>query len=129
MVLVGGVSYENVTMRLQGFGIHNGTNDFWCGIRGSILWTFFKDLPYNFDVGVGSGYEYAEAPNNIHKALNDANSGKYLLPYNYKENLDVSLELWAHLYGIYTQISVPFYHFKDHDFPCVLWGVGYTIKF
>lgn len=129
IVLVGGLSYKDLSFRVQGLGIHNGVNDFWCGIRGSLLWKFFRDLPYNFDVGVGSGYEYAEAPNNIHKALNNANNGKYLLPYNYKENLDISLELWTHLYGIYTQIGVPAYQFKSHDFPKVLWGFGYTLKF
>lgn len=129
IVLITGISYQNLTARFQGFGIHNGPNDFWCGYRGSLLWTFFYDKPFNVDVGVGGGYEFAEAPNKMHKAINEANKAMYLRPYNYKEILDASLEIWTHVYGIYTQISVPVYRFKKHDAPTILWGAGYTISF
>ena len=110
-------------------GMHYGPRDFWCGIRGSFLWKFFKDQPFNLSVGVGSGYEYAQAPNDMHKALNDANNAPYLYAYNYKENLDISGEVWASMYGFYTQISIPFYKFKDHDTPFILWGAGYIFQF
>ena len=129
IVLIGGVGYKSAVIRAQGMGIHNGPNDFWCSFRGSLLWTFFRDLPFNFDVGVGGGYEYAEAPNKMHQALNNANKGKYLYPYNYKEIADVSLEIWTHLYRLYTQISVPAYQFKEHDSNSILWGVGYMVEF
>lgn len=129
MVLVGGFGYKDITFRMQGLGAHSGPNDFWCGIRGSLLWTFFKDLPFNFDAGIGSGYDFAKAPNKMHQALNDANNANYLYGYNYRENLDVSLELWTHLYGFYTQISIPAYPFIKHDAPKVLWGAGYLFQF
>lgn len=129
VVVIGGISYNNLTFRLQGMGLHNGPRDFWCGIRGSLLWKFFKDLPYNLSVGVGSGYEYAQAPNDMHKALNDANKADYLRPYNYKENLDISGEIWASIYGFYTQISIPAYQFLNHNAPRILWGGGYMVEF
>lgn len=129
VVLVGSVGYKSLTLKVQGLGAHGGANDFWCGIRGSLLWTFFKDLPFNFDAGIGGGYDFAEAPNKLHKAFNKANNGHYLYEYNYKENLDVSLELWTHLYGLYTQVSVPAYQFMHHDAPNVLWGAGYIFEF
>lgn len=129
MVLVGSIGYKDLSIKLQGLGYQSGPNDFWCGIRGSLLWTFFGNLPFNFDVGVGGGYDFAKAPNKIHQAFNDANNGHYLYGYNYKENLDVSLELWTHVYGFYTQISVPAYQFLDHDAPNILWGTGYMIEF
>lgn len=129
VVVVAGISYNDFGLRLQGLGMHHGSNDYWCGIRGSLLWTFFGDLPFNFDVGIGGGYEYAEAPNKMHQAINQANGGIIVYPYNFKENLDVSLEIWTHLYGFYTQISVPAYLFKEHDVPSLLWGAGYTIRF
>jgi len=129
LVALGGISYKFLTFRLQGGGFHNEANDFWCGMRGSLLWSFFYDLPFNFDVGVGGGYEYAQAPNGMHQALNAASKAKYVRPYNYKENLDVSIELWAHLYGLYTQISVPAYQFKKHGASRTLWGTGYLYRF
>lgn len=129
LVLLAGLSYQNVTAKVQGMGIHKGSNDYWCSIRGSLLWTFFKDLPFHFDAGIGGGYEYAEAPNKMHQALNKANGGTYLYPYNYKETLDISIELWTHLYGFYTQISVPAYRYKKHDAQNILWGAGYMVEF
>lgn len=129
LVLVAGLGYDNYTFRVQGLGAHSGPRDFWCGVRGSLLWTFFKELPFYFDAGLGVGYEFAEAPNKMHQALNDANKGNFLYPYNYRENMDISLELWTHLYGVYTQISVPAYRFMDHDVPDILWGIGYMFNF
>lgn len=129
VVLVGNIGYKDFSFKIQGLGAQGGPNDFWCGFRGSLLWTFFKDLPFNFDVGFGAGYDFAKAPNKMHQAFNDANKGHYLYGYNYKENLDISLELWTHIYGFYTQISVPAYQFLDHDAPRILWGGGYMVEF
>lgn len=129
VIFLAGFGYKDFSVALQGLGARSEKNDFWCGLRGSLLWTFFKELPFNFDVGIGGGYEFAKAPNKMHQALNSANKGRFLLPYNYKENADISLELWTHLYGFYTQISVPAHQFKDHDAPKVLWGAGYMVAF
>lgn len=129
IVFVGGVGYNDAVLRIQGMGVHNGPSDYWCGIRGSLLWTFFRELPFNFDVGIGGGYEFAEAPNKLHKAFNKANEALLVLPYNYKEIGDISIELWTHLYGFYTQISVPAYRFIEHDPPKLLWGAGYMVEF
>lgn len=129
IVAIGGIGYEDVIFRVQGMGWHQGPNEFWCGVRGSLLYTFFRDLPFNFDAGIGGGYEFAETPNKMHKAFNEANKPLYLIPYNYKEEADISLELWAHLYGFYTQISVPAYRFIEHDAKRLLWGAGYMVEF
>ena len=48
VVLIGGVGYSNLMLYVQGMGFHNGPNDYWCGVRGSLLWTFFKDFPFLF---------------------------------------------------------------------------------
>ena len=129
LVAIAGVAYKNIQFYGQGMGYHNGPNDYWCGFRGSLLWTFFKDFPFNLDAGIGGGYEYAEAPNKMHQALNAANGGMYVLPYNYKEVADVSMELWVHLYGLYTQISVPINRYREHDVKKLLWGAGYMFEF
>ncbi len=129
VTIVGGIGFKDFVFRLQGMGLHSGPNDFWCGLRGSLLWTFFGDLPFKFDAGVGGGYEFAEAPNEMHQAFNKANGGTYLYPYNYKEIADISLEIWTHLYGIYTQISVPAYRFREHEAKRILWGAGYMAEF
>lgn len=129
LILLAGVHYKDAVIRFQGGGLHYGANDFWCSFRGSLLWNFFGELPFNFDVGVGGGYEFAESPNKMHQALNSANNAKYVYPYNYKEELDISLEIWTHFYGLYTQVSVPAYQFKDHDASNVLWGAGINISY
>lgn len=129
VVAIGGIGYEAVILRVQGMGWHQGPNEFWCGVRGSLLYTFFRDLPFNFDAGVSGGYEFAETPNKMHKAFNEANKPLYLIPYKYKEEADISLELWTHLYGFYTQISVPAYRFIEHDAKRLLWGAGYMMEF
>lgn len=123
-----GVGYKAAIMRIQGMGWKNGTNDFWCALRGGLAWTFFRELPFNIDVGIGGGYAYAEAPNGMHQALNKANGAMYALPYNFEETLDLSAEVWVHLYGIYTQISYPLYYFMDHTKPTLLWRAGYMFE-
>ena len=107
--------------------IHN-KSDYWCGVRGSLLWTFFKDAPFNIDAGIGGEYEYARAPNEMHEALDNAN-GFIVFPYNYKELGDISIELWTRLYGFYTQISVPTKKFAEHDAHKGFWGAGYMYEF
>ena len=129
VVAVGAIGYKEVILRVQGMGYIHTKREFWSCIRGSLLWTFFKDYPFNIDAGVGGGYEYARAPNRMHQTLNRLNEDWYILPYNYKEVGDVSLELWTHLYGIYTQISVPVKWIAEHDAPKLLWGAGYMFEF
>lgn len=129
VVLLGGFGYKNAILRIQGMGVYKEENDFWCGVRGSLLWTFFRELPFNFDAGVGGGYEYARAPNKMHQAFNKANHNIYVYPHNFKEVADISLELWTHLFGFYTQISVPAYRFQEHDSKKILWGAGYMLEF
>ena len=129
IVAIGGIGYKDAILRVQGMGFHHEPNDFWCGVRGSLLWTFFRELPFNFDAGIGGGYEFAEAPNKMHQAFNKANGSVQLYPYNYKEVADISLELWTHLYGFYTQISAPVYRFMEHDTKRLLWGAGYMVEF
>ena len=129
LALVAGFGYKNVIFRAEGLGAHNGPNDFWCGYRGSLAWTFFRNLPFKLDVGVGGSYEFAEAPNKLHQAFNDANGEMYLYPYNYTETLDISAEIWAHLYGFFTQVAYPIHYFKKHDEPeYIIWRVGYMIE-
>ncbi|MCF0220836.1 MAG: hypothetical protein HUK19_00935 [Fibrobacter sp.] len=129
LVLVGGVSYKNLGFKLQGLGFHNGPRDYWCGARGSLLWTFFDDLPFQVSLGIGTGYEFAQAPNDLYRAINIANGAKYLVPYNFKEDFDVSGEIWTSVYGFYTQISVPVYQMNRNLSNELLWGVGYIYRF
>ena len=129
VMIEGSIAYKAATLHVAGLGFHKGANDFWCGMRGSFGWRIPKDLPFSVELGVGGGYEFAEAPNAIHQAVNDANGAKYLYPYNYKEGLDISGEIRIHLFGLFSQISLPIYKFKDHDAPSMLWRVGYVMEF
>lgn len=124
-----GVGYKSIIFHIEGMGWHFGPNDFWCGLRGGLGWTFFKSLPFSIDVGISSGYNFAEAPNKMHQALNKANNAKYVYPYNYKETLDISAETRIHLYGLFTQINYPIYRFTEHRAPKLLWRAGYMISF
>ena len=128
IVAVAGIGYKEVIFRAQGMGYIHNKNDFWCGIRGSLLWTFFYGNPFHLDAGLSGGYEYARASNEMHKEINKAN-GLTLYPYNYKEIGDISIELWSHLYGFYTQISIPTKKFIEHDTKKLLWGAGYMFEF
>ena len=113
----------------MGGGFRFGPDDFWTGFRGSVAWKFFRELPFSLDLGLGGGYAFAKAPNEIHKALNRANGKRYVRSYNYKESLDISAEVRANIYGVFTQIGIPVHYFMKHDEPTVLWQVGYTYKF
>ena len=124
-----GIGYKAALLHVGGFGFHKGANDFWCGVRGGLDWTFFRKLPFHIDAGFGAGYEYAQAPNKIHQAVNKANDAKYLYPYNYKESLDISSEVRVHLLGFFTQIDIPLHNFMDHDAPKWLWRAGYLVEF
>ena len=129
IMLEGSVSYKAFTTHLGGFGYHHGPRDFWCGMRGGIGWTLLRGLPFHIDGGIGGGYEFAEAPNGMHLAVNDANKANYLYPYNFKESLDVSAEIRIHLFGFFSQLSFPIYNFKNHDAPDMLWRIGYLAEF
>lgn len=128
VVAIAGIGYKEIVFRAQGMGYIHNKNDYWCGIRGSLLWTFFYGSPFNLDAGLGGGYEYARAPNEMHKEINKAN-GPILYAHNYKEIGDISMELWVRLYGFYTQISVPAQKFIEHDTKKLLWGAGYMFEF
>jgi hypothetical protein len=128
VMAVMGVGYENVILYVEGMGVHKGDNDFWCGWRGDLAWTFFLKSPFNLDLGVSGGYEYARAPNKIFQALNKSNDAYLVFPYNYRESAEFSLELRAHLYGFYSQIAYPVYHFLKHDEPKFIWRMGYTVN-
>lgn len=128
LAITAGFGYQSALFRIQGMGWKNGTNDYWCNARGGIAWTFFRELPFNLDLGVGGGYSFAEAPNGYNKALNKANNAKYVLPYNYEETLDISPEITIHLYGIYTQIAIPVHFFMGNKEPTILWRAGYMLE-
>lgn len=123
-----GLGYQNAILYVEGMGIHKGDNDFWCGLRGNLSWTLFWNKPFNLDLGVSGGYEYARAPNGMHQALNDANNLTIVLPYNYNESLDIGVEIRAHLYGFYSQMGYPLYHFRKHDEPTLTWRMGYMVN-
>ncbi len=129
MALVAGIGYKSILLHVEGLGAHNGPNDFWCGARGGLDWTFFWKHPFSIDLGFSGGYEYAEAPNKMHQAVNDANGAIILYPYNYVEVLDISAEIRVHLFGFFTQIGYPIYHFMDHDAPTINWRAGYMVEF
>lgn len=128
LAITAGIGYQSALFRIQGMGWKNGTDDYWCNARGGIAWTFFRELPFNLDLGVGGGYAFAEAPNGYHKALNKANNARYILPYNYEETLDISAEIFVHLYGLFTQISVPVHYFMGNEKPAILWRAGYMVE-
>ena len=128
VMAVMGLGYENAILYAEGMGVHKGDNDFWCGWRGGLAWTFFWDKPFNLDLGVSGGYEYARAPNRMHQALNKNNEMILVFPYNYRESAEISLEIRGHLYGFYSQIAYPVYHFLKHDEPKFIWRMGYTVN-
>jgi len=129
IMLNAGVGYKNGFFRVAGGGWHLGPDEFWIGYRGSLAWKFFRELPFSLDLGLGGGYAFAKAPNKIHKALNRANQKRYVRSYNYKEALDISAEIRADIYGVFTQLGIPLHYFMKHDEPTVLWQVGYAYKF
>ena len=120
--------YKAALFHLEGLGTHNGPNDFWCGLRGGLDWTFFWKQHFSIDIGVNGGYEFAEAPNKMHQAVNKANDAMILYPYNYVETLDISAEVRVHLFGFFTQIGIPVYHFTHHDDPNINWRIGYLVE-
>jgi hypothetical protein len=124
-----GVGYNNIFFRAMGGGMYFGTDDFWVGYRGGFAWEFFRELPFTLDLGIGGGYAFAKAPNGYLKALNKANDERMVRSYNYKESLDISVEVRASIYGAFTQIGIPVQYFMKHDEPTVLWQVGYAYKF
>ena len=129
IMLNAGIGYENIFFRIAGGGIHFGPDDYWVGFRGFLAWKFFRGLPFSLDLGIGSGYAFAKAPNEVHKALNRANGKRLVRSYNYKESLDISAEIRANIYGVFTQLAIPVHYFMKHDEPTVIWQVGYAYGF
>ena len=129
IMLNAGVGYKNVFFRAMGGGLHLGPDEFWVGFRGSFAWKFFRELPFSIDAGFGSGYAFAKAPNYVHKALNAANKARYVRSYNFKEILDISAEVRANIYGVFTYVAVPVHCFMKHDEPNIIWQVGYAYGF
>lgn len=128
LALTAGLGFKSLIFRMQGMYFPKGEDDYWTNIRGSISLTLFRHLPYNIDLGIASGYAFAEAPNGIHKALNKANNANIVYPYNYEETLDISPEITIHLYRIYTQIAIPVHFFMGNKEPTILWRAGYMLE-
>lgn len=124
-----GVSKDNILFRVEGGGWHLGSNEFWVGYRGNLAWEFFHELPFSLDLGISGGYAFAKAPNEIHRALNRAGKRRYVRSYNYKETLDISIDVRPNIYGFFTQLAIPLHYFKKHNEPTVLWRVGYAYRF
>ena len=129
ILLNAGVGYKNLFFRAMAGAMYFGTDDYWVGYRGGFSWEFFHGLPFTLSPGIGCGYAFAKAPNEIYKAMNRANSTIYVRSYNYKEVLDISMEMRASIYGFFTYIAVPVHGFMKHDEPSVIWQVGYAYKF
>lgn len=124
-----GVGYKQLFVRAFGSGIHINPDEYWVGFRGSFAWEFFNDLPFSLDLGIGSGYSFAKAPNAINKALNRNNPMFRIRTYNYKEALDISAEVRANIYGVFTYVAIPVHCFMKHDEPTILWQIGYAYRF
>ena len=124
-----GIGYNNFFFRTMGGGFHLGHDEYWVGFRGSFAWKFFRELPFSIDLGFGGGYAFANAPNGYLRTLNRANKKRLVRPYNYKEVLDISVEMRANIYGVFTYIAIPVHCFMKHNEPNVIWQVGYAYKF
>jgi hypothetical protein len=129
LMIHAGIGYENVFFKAMGGAMYFGTDDFWVGYRGGFAWEFFRELPFTLDLGIGCGYAFAKAPNKYLKALNRANSDRLARSYNYKESFDISAEVRANIYGVFTYLAIPVHYFMKHDEPTVLWQVGYAYGF
>lgn len=129
IMLNAGIGYRNVFFRVMGGGFHLDADEYWVGFRGSLAWKFFRELPFSIDAGIGSGYSFAKAPNGYLKALNRANNKRFVRSYNFKESLDISAEVRANIYGVFTYVAVPVHCFMKHDEPNVIWQVGYAYRF
>lgn len=129
IMLNAGVGYENVFFRVAGGGMYLGSNEFWVGYRGNLAWKFFREHPFSLDLGISGGYAFAKAPNEIHRALNKANKKLMVRPYNYKESLDISADIRANIFGVFTEIAIPIHYFMKHDEPTIIWQIGYAYKF
>ena len=124
-----GVGYNNFFFRVMGGGFHLDHDEYWVGFRGSFAWKFFRELPFSLDLGLGSGYAFANAPNGYLRTLNRANNKRLVRPYNYKESLDISAEVRANIYGVFSYIAIPVHCFMKHNEPTVIWQVGYAYRF
>ena len=124
-----GVGYNNFFFRVMGGGLYLDHDEYWVGFRGSFAWKFFRGLPFSLDLGIGTGYAFANAPNGYLRALNRANNKRLVRPYNYKESLDISAEVRANIYGVFTYVAVPVHCFMKHNEPNVIWQVGYAYSF
>ena len=125
MLSLGG-GYQNAIFYIEGMGMKRMEEyHYWTAIRGNLSWTLFWDMPFNMDLGVSGGYQYACAPNKMHQTLNKANDMIAVLPYNYRETGDISIEYRVHLYGLFTQLTYPVMRFRHHDTRNFQWRVGY----
>ncbi|WP_173475845.1 hypothetical protein [Fibrobacter succinogenes] len=129
IMLNAGVGYNNFFFRAMGGGLHLDHDEYWVGFRGSFAWKFFRGLPFSLDLGIGSGYAFANAPNGYLRTLNRANKKRLVRPYNYKESLDISVEMRANIYGVFTYVAIPIHCFMKHNKPTVIWQVGYAYRF
>lgn len=128
LTVVAGVGYGPIFFHAQGFGLKTERYNYWCGMRGSLAYRFFRNHPTNIDLGAGVGYFYGEAPNEIHQALNQANGAMYLYNYNFEETLDLSIEATMRVGGIFLQMDLPLHNFRGNTDPNLIWRLGYLFR-
>lgn len=115
-------------IRAEGLGSHSQKNDYWCGGRGTLGFSLFRDHPFFLESGVSLGYFYARAPNYIHKLFNELNQGYFFYEYDWNEFYDVSIMAGIHLYGIHIRTELPLFSGGNTSYS-LLWRVGYLWSF
>jgi hypothetical protein len=115
-------------IRTEGLGSHTRKNDYWCGARGAIGFSLFRDQPFFLESGVSVGYFYARAPNRIQQIFNEINQGYYFYEYDWNEFYDISINVGIHLYGVHVRTELPLFSGGNTSYS-LLWRVGYLWSF
>lgn len=133
LLLTAGLNYQlsknlGALVRVEGLGVHEKTDQFWCGARSAFGISVFRKTPFFLEGSISAGYFYARAPNLIHQAFNEINEGHFLYEFNWEELLDLSAELGAHLWGVHIRVAFPLMT-NGNTSKSNLWRVGYLWSF
>ena len=124
-----GVRHEAFVLKAEGFAFKKEKNDWWSYARATLAYRVLARLPFSYETGISAGYLYARAPNEMHRAFNEAQGSGSLWTYNEREYFDVSISLAVNLYGFQVAILLPMVYAEATDEPSPLWTAGYIYEF
>jgi len=123
--LCGGLRYRAATFRVSDGFFWNAPATWWSSTRGELLYSPIHQRWYGLGVGVATTYYYAQAPDSMAMAINNAIGSYAILDHQFEQWVGVGPALSIRYWGALWQCSLPLWQWGDFR-RRFEWRAGFT---